>query len=534
MKGIIYIRVSSEEQVKGTSLEHQDELCRNYCASKGIDVVGTYREEGASAKTADRAEFLRAIEYCRKNKGKIDAFVVYKVDRFARNTEDHFYVRKMLIEYGVTLHSVTEPIGNNPAEKFIETVLAGSAEFDNAVRTQRCVDGMIAKFNQGISPFTPPVGYKCPYTKKRGEKKNEPDRPDEELFPIIQKGLKAFSTGNYTQAEMMQLFDKLGLARIRGKKTIPQFVSKIFGKYLKFYAGILTNPWTKEEIKGLHKPMITREELFKIKALLSGKGLNVKHVRKNPQFPLRGTVICGHCGRMLTGSCSRGNGGKYLYYHCYNKDCPSYGRGIPKEDLETEFIGYLEKITPKQKFLDIFKKTVLNLWKEKVNDFETDTCKYEQLLSTLEDKRKRIFEMREDGSYTKEEFQERKEEVENEIMATKISLSETRIDKFDIEAALSYANNFISNLGKQWFDLAQSQRRFQNMVFPEGIIYKRNEGFRTTRLGLIYELNRTSNGDISPEVHYSLTHWNLIIEELREWEKIKLGLKSEIINNLDL
>ena len=101
-----------------------------------------FREEGASAKTAERAVFLRAIEFCRKNKGKIDAFVVYKVDRFARNTEDHFYVRKMLIDYGITLHSVTEPIGNNPAEKFIETVLAGSAEFDNAVGNIKKGDGM--------------------------------------------------------------------------------------------------------------------------------------------------------------------------------------------------------------------------------------------------------------------------------------------------------------------------------------------------------------------------------------------------------
>ena len=528
MKGIIYVRVSSEEQVKGTSLEHQDELCRSYCESKGIKIVGIFREEGASAKTADRAEFLRAIEYCRKNKGKVDAFVVYKVDRFARNTEDHFYVRKMLIDYGVTLHSVTEPIGNNPAEKFIETVLAGSAEFDNAVRTQRCVDGMIAKFNQGISPFVPPVGYQCPHTRKRGEKKNEPDRPDERLFPIIQKGLKAFSTGNYSQAEMIRFFDDLGLEKIRGKKTMPQFVSKIFGKYLKFYAGILKNPWTKDEIKGLHKPMITREELFKIQVLLSGKGLNVKHVRKNPSFPLRRTVICGHCMRPLTGSRSRGKKERYNYYHCYNKDCSSYGKGVAKADLERDFIRYLDRITPKQQFFDVFRETVLDLWEDKKKDFEKDSINFERLLSTLEDKRKHIFEMREDGTYTKEEFQERKEAVENEILATKISLSETRIDKLDIESVLSYANSFISNLGRQWFDLSQSQTVFQKMIFPEGITYKRNEGFGTPRLGLIYELNRTCGANKSPLVHYSLIHWNTLIKELKQWEHIKQGFEFAI------
>lgn len=99
--------------------------------------------------------------------------------------------------------------------------------------------------------------------------------------------------------------------------------------------------------------------------------------------------------------------------------------------------------------------------------------------------------MREDGSYSLEEFRERKEEVENQIMATKISLSETRIDQFDAEGVLAYARNFIKNLGRQWIDLSQSHFKFQHLVFPEGILYKRDEGFGTARLGLIYELNQT-------------------------------------------
>ena len=76
-------------------------------------------------------------------------------------------------------------------------------------------------------------------------------------------------------------------------------------------------------------------------------------------------------------------------------------------------------------------------------------------------------------------------------MAIKISLSETRIEQFDIEGTLSYANNFILTLGRLWFDLAKSQLRFQKMVFPDGISYSKKDGFRTTSLGLIYELNRT-------------------------------------------
>jgi site-specific DNA recombinase len=501
IKGIIYTRVSSDEQVKGTSLDFQEELCRNYCRDKGIEVLSVFREEGASAKTADRAEFLRAIEFCRKNKGKATAFVVAKVDRFARNTEDHFYVRKILFDYGVTLHSVSEPIGNNPAGKFIETVLAGTSEFDNAVRRQRSVDGMIAKLNQGIYPWKSPIGYKCGHFKKHGEKKLKPDEPDDRIFPIIQRGLKHYAEGRCSQAELMRLLDEWGLKEIRGKKTTPQLIDNLLGRFAKFYAGVLENPWTNEKVNGLHTPMITTEELYRIQMRRAGKSVGYRRDSFNPLFPLRKTIKCMDCGRSLTGSSPRGNGGTYPYYHCSKPECSSYGKGIRKENLEKEFLTYLTKITPKQKWLKLFEETVLAQWKAEGQSFDLEAQKYQRQLNDLEAKRKRIFEMREDGSYSKEEFQERKEQADNEIAATKISLSEARIEQFDVEGALSYATQFISDLARQWFDLpAQLRPRFQKLVFPEGIPYSRNTKLGTAKLGLIYEQNRLSAGKSSKVV----------------------------------
>lgn len=500
MRGVIYTRVSSDEQVKGTSLDFQEEICRNYCKEKGIEVLAVFREEGASAKTVDRAEFLRAIEFCRKNKGKVEAFVVAKVDRFARNTEDHFYVRKTLLDYGVTLHSVSEPIGNSPVGKFFETMLAGSSEFDNAIRRQRCTDGMLSKINQGIYPWKPPLGYKSGHFKRQGLKKVEPDPIDEKTFPIIQRALKEYSKGVFSsQIELAKTLDNWGLAKIRGKKTSSQLVDRLLGKYLKFYAGILINPWTGEKRDGLQTAMITKEELFRIQLIRTGKSLNnTQRNRCNPLFPLRRTGVCASCTRPLTGSVSRGNGGKYAYYHCSNKQCQVFGKGIAKKDLEAAFILYLKQITPKGKFLAIFKETVLDLWQEKGRTFELEADKYQRQLAIFEAKKKRIYDMREDGSYSQEEFLERRGEVENQIIATKISLSEARIEQFDIEGALIYAVNFIRDLGRQWFDLAPQLRpRFQKLLFPEGIPYQRGVGFGTAKLGLIYEINRQCDGDLS-------------------------------------
>ena len=417
-----------------------------------------------------------------------------KVDRFARNTEDHFSVRKILIDYGVSLHSVTEPIGNTPVEKFLETVLAGSAELDNSTRSYRCVGGMRARLKQGIYPWQPPIGYACGHFKRRGLKKTEPDPPDGKIFTIIQKGLQEYAKGHISQVELTSLYDKWGLGSLRGKKTTKKFVNGLITKHLAFYAGILKTHLLEEETEGLHQPMITKDEYFRIRLILSGKFGKLSKPRRykyNPEFPLRKTVLCAHCGRPLTGSCSIGTGGKYPYYYCYNKECPTYGKTIPKVELEKRFMEFLHEIVPKESFLKGFTESVLDLWKEKGHCFEMEAEKYKKRLVALEEKRKRIFEMREDGSYAKEEFQERKEEVENEITAAKISLSETRIEQFDIEAALSYANQFIRNLDRQWFDLtAKSHNRFQKMVLPEGISYDRKNGFGTPKLGLIFEINR--------------------------------------------
>ena len=94
-----------------------------------------------------------------------------------------------------------------------------------------------------------------------------------------------------------------------------------------------------------------------------------------------------------------------------------------------------------------------------------------------------------------------KDEVENEMITAKISLSEARIEQFDIEGALIYATNFIKNLGRQWFDLPPQLRpKFQKLVFPEGIPYDRKTGYGTAKLGIIYEINQSFDGSKSHTV----------------------------------
>ena len=157
---IIYCRVSSHEQVQGTSLAMQEKLCREYAERQNLEVLKTYVEEGESAKSADRTEFQKALAFCSDKRYKVDQFIVYKVDRFARNQDDHAIVKMMLKKHNTKLRSVTEPIDETPIGRAMEGVLSVFAEFDNNVRAQRSKSGMEERIKQGVWVWSAPLGYK--------------------------------------------------------------------------------------------------------------------------------------------------------------------------------------------------------------------------------------------------------------------------------------------------------------------------------------------------------------------------------------
>lgn len=502
MNGVIYTRVSSDAQVDGTSLDDQERRCREYCQENDISIEKVFREEGESAKHADREVFLKAIEYCRKNQDNLDAFVVLKVDRFARNTEDHFTVRRRLAEFDIKLRSVTEKIGNDPADKFMETLLAASAEFDNDIRRERCKNGMEARLKEGLWPWSPPVGYEALGVSNRDEKLKEPHPPHPELFPLLQSALKRFATGKYSQTEIMDYLKEEGLDDILERKTDTrdQFISQILHDRLEYYAGYVKTPWAdegeKELYEGKHEAMITDVELKKIKQILYEDGNDKgKHKQHNESFPLRRTVRCEECGNYVTGSTSKGNGGKYHYYHCHTNKCDRYGKTMRKEDVEDEFKQILDEASLNPDFIEVVKETAKQHYEQKQQANRRKKKQYQKELTELKERRERIFEMREDGSYSKEEFKERKDEVEDEIMAVEISLSECKINEVDADMIYEEIKNFSDNLVAAWSDMSiEMKEQFQHLVLPDGITYSESDGVGTVKLGYLLRLNQEYGG----------------------------------------
>ena len=118
MRAVIYARVSTEEQAKHNfSLESQVDLSRKWVEDHHFKLAcEPFIDAGESAKTMNRKALVRLLEYCRTHKGKVDAVLIYKIDRIARNMADHVAIRSLLSQYGVRIYSVTEPIGGDNSQ----------------------------------------------------------------------------------------------------------------------------------------------------------------------------------------------------------------------------------------------------------------------------------------------------------------------------------------------------------------------------------------------------------------------------------
>src|SRR5690606_9032837 len=87
MKTAIYIRVSTEEQVKeGYSISAQTQKLKAFCISQGWEVEGLYIDEGISAKDMERPQLQEMLQDIKE--GKIECVLVYRLDRLTRSVLD--------------------------------------------------------------------------------------------------------------------------------------------------------------------------------------------------------------------------------------------------------------------------------------------------------------------------------------------------------------------------------------------------------------------------------------------------------------
>lgn len=464
---VIYLRVSSEEQVKNFSLDTQEEICRREATRREFTVVEIFREEGKSAKTiTGRPILIKLLEFCRKNRRTIDAVFVYRVDRLSRQTADYLAIRKKLAEYGVTLISATEPTGNSPTEKLIETMLAGFAQMDNDIRSERSRNGLRARFLSGLCIGNSPIGYvmKDGYAVK-----------DEDSFGKMKRAWNLMATGTKSLSEMAKIMNEWGLRKfVSGKehKLRAQTVDRLFRH--KFYTGILTSTKYPEEIKGQHIPMITEEQFYRVQAIIDGRnrcGMTVgKRLKDNPDFPLRRAIKCGKCGGNLSGGWSKGRSKKYAYYICKGRcGAPS----IAVQILNDSLIEFLHKITPSKEQLEVFLMVLRKQFNQSFVSLKAKREKAELEVVQLKELRQTLVQKNLMGTYSDDVYHEQNKIIENKITSAHTILNATIFDKYNIDDIDTFMRDKFSDLGKTYLESVPGVRRvLLGSICPTGLAWR--------------------------------------------------------------
>jgi DNA invertase Pin-like site-specific DNA recombinase len=217
MRAVGYVRVSTEDQAKeGVSLAAQEEKVRAYCLVKDWDLVDVIRDEGYSGKNLARPGVQELMGLVRQH--RVEAVVVYKLDRLTRSVVDLNQLVELFEKHGVALVSLQESLDATTATgRLMMNLLASVSQWEREVIGER-TRGAMAHLRASRKRYCRPV---FGFTDLDG--KLVEDHRDAEALQLL---LKWREQGK-SYAEMAELLTRAGFPTKRGGRWQANTVRRI-------------------------------------------------------------------------------------------------------------------------------------------------------------------------------------------------------------------------------------------------------------------------------------------------------------------
>jgi DNA invertase Pin-like site-specific DNA recombinase len=159
-----YTRVSTQEQVDGFGLAVQRSAIRDYCKASGLRLVRTFSDEGLSGSNGLDTRVALADALALAESGQVSAFVVYRLDRLARDLVLQETLMARMRKAGVEVLSVSEPDvdSDDPTRVLVRQVLGAISQYERVLIKSRMVAGKQAKIARGgYGGGRPPFGSRA-------------------------------------------------------------------------------------------------------------------------------------------------------------------------------------------------------------------------------------------------------------------------------------------------------------------------------------------------------------------------------------
>lgn len=461
MKAVLYCRVSTKEQAQSLSLPTQLKACRAYCDREGYEIAGEFTDAGESAKTTDRPEFQKLLEFCRLHKRDVQFVVFYNVTRLSRNSLDYSIIKSLLQRLGISIRSVNEPLSDDPVGNLTGNILAAIGQFDNDEKARRTTAGMRAALELGRWPFQAPLGYLNGGPQGMGVLARDPIRG-----PLVRAAFEEYATGRHTKTEVLRRVTALGLTTQAGRPLTAQSLGSLLRNPI--YSGWLKVPKWEISARGDFEALVPESVFRRVQRLLDGKSEPLRpHTRNHPDFPLRRFVACSHCAAPLTGSWSKGRAKKYAYYHC--RKCRRVK--ATKQELEVLFTDLLSNLQPEPGCMRLFNTIVLDVWKARQAEAERLRAGLERVVGERRQRLDRVDEaFLHERSIDRQTYERQRDRLREQLALAEIELSDAVLDQFDVEGVLAFAEHLLTNAARLWMELGLNKKQqLQQVLFPEGL-----------------------------------------------------------------
>lgn len=306
MSVILYARVSTGEQAeRDLSLPAQLRALRRLAEERGWGVATEYQDVGSGKSFRERPGLVAAVNHALRDH-LVDAILVHRVDRLARNTLDYLTLKAKLRNGGIRIVSVVEHFESNPMGEFLEHVMAAQAEFYSANLAMEVRKGLEERLRCGKWTGAPPVGY----VQESSRLVLDPARA-----PLLRDAFRRWATGTVTSIVLADELHRQGLVGRHGRPIRASHLCTILKS--PFYVGIMVVGGVR--YPGSHPPLVT-DEVFKRGQEVFRQKQSGGRPRRKLTFVLAGKLFCPGCGGMLVGEEHlKPSGRRYRYYRCHRR-----------------------------------------------------------------------------------------------------------------------------------------------------------------------------------------------------------------------
>jgi hypothetical protein len=125
----------------------------------------------------------------------------------------------------------------------------------------------------------------------------------------------------------------------------------------------------------------------------------------------------------------------------------------------------------------LFNAIVLDVWKGEQRERVNVRSSLEKRVTALRSRLERVEDaFLHERAIDSQTYAAQRDKLREQVALAELELSEVRMDQFDVEGILSFAEYVLTNAARLWMELELDQKqRLQQVLFPEGLSFDGNE-----------------------------------------------------------